>query len=365
MPGEAEVLGQLPQELWHEVGVPFKDRIESLRNVILSNYPPGSGQIYKTPGLDVSDPRSLALQVDNLGSVTATVGGKYERLGDRPDLGGEIRKATRAWDTYNKENPGLYHNIPYNRDNYGAEREKFYDKRGFVGNSTDGSVSSLMFLDTRTLAPYADQQVYAALDPYAGFLHESHLPFVAKSRSQFAGTTSDPWLNIPKPTLYDSSGKRINIKPGAFDVIGRTLASQLNEGHLPYYNRPFPEILEDTQNRQLAMARELQNRGIVQFPEDYTGGLTTARGTLGGIPASWVTPGSARNPGYASPVPIANPLDITPARRQALAEAGYSDPNQWFLQYYNEPQRKIVDSSLPHFTQLPYDIQNNNAWGMR
>ena len=50
---------------------------------------------------------------------------------------------------------------------------------------------------------------------------------------------------------------------------------------------------------------------------------------------------------------------------QALAQAGYSDPNQWFLRYYNEPQVKIVDSSRPHFTQLPYDIQNNNAWGTR
>lgn len=357
------VMRRLPDDLYRDLGMKFRGQVRPFSKIV-ENYSPTNAVVYQTSGLPSSNPSSLVLKTDNSGSVEATVGGAYARFEDRPDMGGEVKRATRAWNVYARQNPGLYTNTPFHADGKGSSRTKFYDKRGFVSGQEYGNTGlpARMYLDTRPLAPYTDQQVYAAMDPYIQSKYE--IPFLAKSRARFMGTRSDPWSGILQPTLYDSSGSLIDVPSGSFSTIARAAFGEEERKRW---------IDQMRSQQQASMARQFQpnvysyRQGIVEFPvNNYSSPVT--RDIADVIPATWVNPYDSllgsRNPGYASPVPISNPLDITPARRQALAQAGYSDPNQWFLRYYNAPQGKIRYYSQNQ-NRLDDWVANNDSWDWR
>ncbi|WP_148288081.1 hypothetical protein [Prochlorothrix hollandica] len=67
---------------------------------------------------------------------------------------------------------------------------------------------------------------------------KENLPFARQSRSRVMKTSSDPWLNIPEPTLYDSSGAPLNIPSGAFGTVAR---AAIGNSELPkIFGTPMP-----------------------------------------------------------------------------------------------------------------------------
>lgn len=339
---------RLPDDLWRDLGLPFQGRITPLGEIIESPPRRSSEIIYATPNLPPDHPNAAVLRVDDYGGVDFPVGGSYARSGDRPEMMGEVKRSTRAFRKFIRENPNIYYNVPFMPDGFGENRARFYRSQGFV----DASDGSPMVLDSRIYAPFEDQQVYAHLNRH--LVPDLYAPLAAKSRAMLSKGKTDPWFSIPEPQVYDSSGARIDIPSGEFGALVRAAV-----------NKEYPTL--SSRNNALSTSatppsQPMFRPGMVNFPEVVYGSPTN-RGFVDGTLATWVVPRDpffATTPSYAAPVPIANPLDVTPARRQALASLGYSDPNQWFLQYYDVPENKL--RYLRQNNRLPDWVANNNAW---
>lgn len=204
---------RLPDNLWHDLGLEFGGQVRPFSEAYHMASRQPFGTVYATPGLDANNRGSLVLDV--LGGDTGfTIGGRYIRLEDRPDMIGESKRASRAFNEFIRSHPGIYSNTPIVNDGFGDSRTRFYENRGFT-NSAQG----LMALDSRVYAPVQDQQVYAHLDK---FISSDVPPSLASlSRKNLSGSQVDPWLLIPEPALYDSSGARLGIPSGAFGTIAR------------------------------------------------------------------------------------------------------------------------------------------------
>jgi len=352
------VVRRLPDDLWRDLGLPFEGKITPLGEIVErpSRDRDSSEIIYATPGLPSNHPNAAVLKVGEGGSVAFTIGGDYARYGDRPDMGGEIKRGARAFRNFIQENPDIYYNDPFVSDGFGKNRARFYRSQGFV-DAPDGG---RMVLDSRVYAPFEDQQVYAHLNRY--LIPSTFVPLAAKSRTKLSESKTDPWSAIPEPQVYDSSGARIDIPSGAFGTLARAAVDKEKKArHLEELSYANNDILP-TPAMPPSPPRFFP--GMVDFPEVVYGSPIN-RGFVDGMPATWVVPRDAlyaTTPSYASPVPIANPLDVTPARRQALASLGYSDPNQWFLQYYGSPEGKL---RYYQSNDLPSWVANNDAWDRR
>ena len=345
---------RLPDDLWRDLGLPFEGKITPLGEIVEKPAGRLPQTIYATPGLPSNHPNSAVLGVGESGSVAFTIGGDYARYGDRPDMGGEIKRGARAFRNFIQENPDIYYNDPFVSDGFGKNRARFYRSQGFV----DASDGGRMVLDSRVYAPFEDQQVYAHLNRY--LIPSAFIPLAAKSRTKLSESKTDPWSAIPEPQVYDPSGARIDIPSGAFGTLARAAVDKELKAKEA---RDIEELIYRNATSIPAMPPSPPRffPGMVDFPEVVYGSPTN-RGFVDGVPATWVVPRDpfhATTPSYASPVPIANPLDVTPARRQALASLGYSDPNQWFLQYYHSPQGKL---RYYQSNDLPNWVVNNNAW---
>lgn len=349
---------RLPDDLWRDLGLPFQGRITPLGEIIESPSRRSSEVIYATPNLPPDHPDAAVLRVDDYGGVDFPIGGSYARSGNRPEMMGEVKRSTRAFRKFIRENPAVYYNIPYSPDGFGDNRARFYRSQGFVDSLGTDMPGRVMILDSRVYAPFEDQQAYAHLNRY--LLDDAFGPFIAplaaKSRAMLSEGKTDPWLSIPEPQVYDSSGARIDIPSGAFGTLARAAVDQESK------RKAAAELLASSTPASSPPPRF--RPGTVDFPEVVYGSPIN-RGLVDGTPATWVVPRNAlfaTTPSYAAPVPIANPLDVTPARQQELARLGYSDPNQWFLEYYSAPEGKLrylQNNGLPDW------VSNNNAWEWR
>lgn len=207
------VARQLPDNLWAGVMMDFKGQVRPFGEAYQMASKQPTGTVYATPKLPIDDRNSLVLDIFD-GDTGFTIGGEYVRLGDRPDMIGESKRAARAFDKFIRSNPGIYVNTPITTDGFGDSRARFYEKRGFTN-----SAQKLMVLDSRIYAPVQDQQVYAHLNK---LIPSGVPPFLTSlSRKNLVGSKVDPWLLIPEPTLYDSGGARLDIPSGAFGTIAR------------------------------------------------------------------------------------------------------------------------------------------------
>lgn len=357
------VVRKLPDNLWTDLGVPFQGRVTPLGEILEKPSLSAPHVIYATPGLSPNHPNAAILKANKAGEVAFTVGNQYARLGDRPEMAGEIKRGARAFRNFIRENPSVYYNNPYMSDGFGDSRAKFYRSQGFVDSPSAGVRGGTMVLDSRIYAPLEDQQAYAHLNRY--LMSSALVPLAAKSRTKLSGSKTDPWSSIPEPQVYDSSGARIDIPSGAFGTLARAAVSKQRE---IIARNDIEELIDegDSISSPLAMSpsRPAFYPGVAEFPE-LVHGSPTNRGFVDAVPATWVVPRAElfpAIPSYASPVPIANPLDVTPARRQELARLGYTDPNQWFLRYYGAPEGKLryfQNNALPDW------VANNDAWEWR
>mgnify|MGYP001213485953 CR=1 FL=1 len=355
------VVRRLPDDLWRDLGLLFQGRITPFGELIESPSRRSSQIIYATPGLPPDHPNAAVLKVGMTGGVNFTVGGDYARHGDRPDMGGEIKRGARAFRNFIQENPNVYYNNPFMPDGFGENRARFYSKQGFV-DAPDGPSGGRMVLDSRIYAPFEDQQAYAHLNRY--LVPDLFAPLAAKSRTVLSKGKTDPWLSIPEPQVYDSSGARIDIPSGAFGTLARAAVDKESK------RKAAAELLALSTPAPPPSPRF--RPGVVDFPEIVYGSPTN-RGLVNGAPATWVVPRDASfatTPSYAAPVPIANPFDVTPARRQELARLGYSDPSEWFFQYYNVPESKLEYFQGNNLLSVNNDsvpswVANNNAWERR
>ena len=126
------VLRRLPDDLWRDLGLLFQGRITPFGELIESPSRRSSQIIYATPGLPPDHPNAVVLKVGTTGGVNFTVGGDYARHGDRPDMGGEIKRGARAFRNFIQENPNVYYNNPFMPDGFGKNRARFYRSQGFV-----------------------------------------------------------------------------------------------------------------------------------------------------------------------------------------------------------------------------------------
>ena len=237
---------RLPDNLWHDLGLEFGGQVRPFSEAyhMASRWP--NGIVYATPGLDADNRGSLVLDVIG-GDTSFTIGGEYTRLEDRPDMIGESKRASRAFNKFIRSHPGIYSNTPVVIDGFGDSRTRFYENRGFT-NSAQG----LMALDSRVYAPVQDQQVYAHLDKFISSNVPSSL--ASLSRKNLSGSQVDPWLSISEPALYDSSGARLSIPSGAFGTIARAAIR---------YPSSRPPKARQTQNSQSVV--ELITRPVAEF----------------------------------------------------------------------------------------------------